>query len=137
MADTSLIGYRLPSFSFPVEAGKLRELNAAVLWNGDDQAAPTFSAIASFWTPPDPGAGLGLDLRRVLHGGTEWEYLGSVQAGDVLTVHTHIADVRSKVGKRGPMTVIVRAERYFNQHGEEVLVRRSEIIELAATQEQT
>lgn len=136
MTDTSLIGYRFPSYSFPVEDGKLRELNRAVLWDGGAQPAPTFSAIASFWIPPDPGGGMKRDLRRVLLGACEWEYLGPVQAGDVLTVHAHIADVREKVGRRGPMTSIVREERYLNQHGQEVMVRRSETLELAPRKEE-
>ncbi|WP_233809906.1 FAS1-like dehydratase domain-containing protein [Paraburkholderia sp. HP33-1] len=130
MADASLIGYRFPSFSFPVEEGKLREFSRAVLWEGGARPAPTFSAAASFWTPPDTGPGLNLDLKRVLAGGNEWEYLGLIAAGDVLTVHASITDVRHKAGKRGVMSIIVREARFVNQRGEEVLVQRSDIIEL-------
>lgn len=129
MADASLVGYRFPSFSFPVEQGKLREFSRAVHWGGGDRAAPTFSTTASFWTPPDPGPGLNLDLKRVLAGGNEWEYLGQIQAGDTLTVHSSVTEVREKMGRQGPMTVIVREARFVNQRGEEVLIQRSEIIE--------
>ena len=132
MADESLIGYQFPSFTFVVEAGKLREFSQAILWEDGAQAAPTFSTTASFWTPADTGPGMGLDMSRVLAGGNEWEFLGRLAAGDVLSVHASITDVRQKAGKRGIMSIVVREAHFVNQHGQTVLIQRSDIIEMPA-----
>lgn len=130
MADASLIGRTFPTFHFPVEEGKVREFSQAVHWSDGTQTAPTFSTASSFWTPPDTGSELDIDLSRVLAGGNEWEYLGPVHVGDVLTVHTSITNVEKKQGKRGEMTIITREMRFVNQHGDDVQIQRSFIIEM-------
>lgn len=137
MADANLIGYEYPPYTFPVERGKIREFARAV--RDDDPAcrdgatAPlTFSAVTGHWAPQRTDV-LGLDLRRVLAGGAEWEYLGEIRAGDELTVSSRIADVVHKTGSRGGMTLIITEHSFVNQRGETVLRQRSTAIELDAT----
>ncbi|MEV7011481.1 MaoC family dehydratase N-terminal domain-containing protein [Streptosporangium sp. NPDC051022] len=146
MVDRSgLIGHEYPSYSFPVEHGKVREFALAV--KNDDPVhhdveaaraagyahlpvSPTFSAVTSHWAVRSGPDVLGMDLKRVLAGGAEWEYLGDIVAGDVLTVRSRIADVLSKNGSRGPMTLVVTEYTFVNQRDETVLRLRSTVIEL-------
>jgi len=145
VADRGVIGHEYPPYSFPVEHGKVREFALAV--KDDDPVlhdldaaraaghphlpAPlTFSAVSSHWAPPPTRDVLGLDLRRVLAGGAEWEYLGEIVVGDVLTVRSRIADVLGKTGSRGPMTLVVTEQTFTNQHDQTVLRLRSTVIEL-------
>ncbi|GAA4232648.1 hypothetical protein FHR32_008607 [Streptosporangium album] len=145
MADRrDLIGHAYTPYTFPVEHGKVREFALAV--KDDDPVyrdvgvarsvgyrhlpmPPTFSAVTSHWAVRDEDV-LRLDLRRVLAGGAEWEYLGDVVAGDVLTVRAHIADVQEKTGSRGPMTLLITEYDFVNQHEETVMRVRSTVIEM-------
>ncbi|GAA0402820.1 hypothetical protein Acor_68260 [Acrocarpospora corrugata] len=139
MTDRSgLVGHTYPHYTVRVEHGKVREFALAV--KDDDPvyadeagrlpAPPTFSAVTSHWLPRERADVLGLDLRRVLAGGAEWEYLGEIVAGDVLTVRAHIAEVSEKTGSRGPMTLVVTEHEFVNQREETVLRLRSTVIEL-------
>ncbi|MFF3671812.1 FAS1-like dehydratase domain-containing protein [Microtetraspora malaysiensis] len=145
MTDRShLIGHTYTPYTFPVEHGKVREFAGAVKDDDpvyrDVEAAraagyahlpvpPTFSAVTSHWAVRDTDV-LGLDLRRVLAGGSEWEYLGDVVAGEWMTVRSRIADVQYKTGSRGPMTLVITEYDFVNQHEETVLRLRSTVIEL-------
>jgi acyl dehydratase len=144
MARTDLIGRELGTYTFPVEHGKVVEFAravhaldaahtdadaAAARGFGSVVAPPTFSAAAAHWTPPTAGD-MGLDLRRVLAAGAEWEYSGAIVAGDVLTVTGRVADVTTKTGRRGGMTLITRENTFVNQRGELVLTVRSTVAEL-------
>jgi acyl dehydratase len=140
-----LVGRSLPTYSFPVEAGKVMEFANAVLADDpvhtDPQAAaaegfpgvvapPTFSAAAQHWAPPASGTLLDLDLRRVLAAGAEWDYHQPIVAGDVLTVSGEVVSVEHKEGRRGGMTLITRENRFVNQRGELAMAVRSTVIEL-------
>ncbi len=142
---TGLIGHAYPPYSFPVEHGKVREFAVAVkdrdpVYLDVEKARsagyahlpvpPTFSAVTTHWAVRDGEDVLGLNLRRVLAGGAEWEYLGDVVVGDVLTVRSRIADVLDKSGSRGPMTLIVTEHEFVNQRAETVMRLRSTVIEL-------
>ncbi|GAA1002341.1 hypothetical protein Aple_000130 [Acrocarpospora pleiomorpha] len=147
MADRrDLIGHTYPPYTLPVEHGKVREFALAVkdadpAYRDLEEAhaagyrslpvPPTFSAVTSHWAARQDV--LGLDLRRVLAGGAEWEYLGEIVAGDVLTVRSRVADVQEKNGSRGPMTLIVTEHDFVNQQAETVLRLRSTAIELGET----
>ncbi|GAA2828136.1 FAS1-like dehydratase domain-containing protein [Kribbella solani] len=145
MSRDRLVGRRLPTYTFVVEAGKVAEFAAAVL--ADDPvhfdagaaaetgydgvvAPPTFSAAAQSWGRPAGDGGLELDLRRVLAGGAEWEYRAPIVAGDTLTVTGEIVSVERKSGRRGGMTLITRENRFVNQRDDLALVVRSTLIEL-------
>ncbi|MGH7819878.1 MAG: FAS1-like dehydratase domain-containing protein [Candidatus Binatia bacterium] len=92
----------------------------------------TFTMTQAFWDDPGNRIDLGLDMRRVLHGSQEFEYVRPVHAGDRLTAQGRIADVYKKPGKRGgEMTFVVLETEYKNQRGEVALYSRSTIIETA------
>jgi acyl dehydratase len=130
-----------------VERGKIREFARAIkddnpLYFDEEYAKqtagglmppPTFSMTLGFW---DDGRGrplLTYDVRRLLHGEQEFEYLAPIHAGDVLTATGRVADVYEKAGSRGgTMTFGVVETTFTNQRGEKVLVSRSVLIETAA-----
>jgi acyl dehydratase len=138
-----LVGTRYPTYSFPVERGKVMEFARAVMSDEPTQvdvgharaqgfddvvAPPTFSAVTSHWAPPMAEARL--DLRRVLAGGARWEYHRPIVAGDELTVETRVVSVDHKIGRRGGMTLIVRESTFTNQRGETAMSLRSTMIQL-------
>lgn len=139
----ALLATRIDPYEMHVERGKVVEFARAVLADDpvhtdvdaaraaghpDLVAPPTFSAVTGHWSPPRDV--LGLDLRRVLAGGNEWEYVRPVHAGEVLTVHTRVSDVTHKTGSRGGMTLMVLESEFRGTDGEPCLVNRSTVIEL-------
>ena len=133
------------AFTFPVEAGKVREFAIAVLdddnpiyWDVDHarahgfkapMAPPTFVQASSFWRPTDRSAAQ-RDMRRVLHGEQAYDYLHPIYVGDVLTVQTQPAERYEKTGRRGgSMTFVVNETTYTNHHGQVCVRVRSTSIE--------
>ena len=90
----------------------------------------TFLQTLSHW---DDGRGrlkLPFDLKRVLHGEQEYEFLLPIHAGDALTAVSRIVDMYEKPGRRGgTMTFGVTETEYRNQRGELVARARSVGIE--------
>ena len=147
MFDKSKIGQSFPPFTIEVERGKMRELALAI---GDDnpiyqsreaaQAAgypdvplyPTAPTIFNFWGNSKMGeqlVGLGINVKRILHGEEEYEYLAPINAGDTLTGVTTIIDGKSRQGRDGSSMDIVTLEiRYTNQHNQPVLNTREVIV---------
>jgi len=147
MFDKSKIGQSFPPFTIEVERGKMRELALAI---GDDnpiyqsreaaQAAgypdvplyPTAPTIFNFWGNSKMGeqlVGLGINVKRILHGEEEYEYLAPINAGDTLTGVTTIIDGKSRQGRDGSSMDIVTLEiRYTNQHNQPVLNARETIV---------
>lgn len=144
--EKDAIGRTSAPVTLRIEQGKIREFARAIkddnpVYFGEEYARreadgipppPTFSMTQAFW---DDGRGripLDMDLRRVLHGGQEFEYVAPIRAGDVLTAQGRVADVFKKPGKRGgEMTFAVLETEYRNQRDEVVLYSRSTIIETA------
>ncbi len=58
--------------------------------------------------------------KRVLNGGTDYEYFDTVCAGDVLTSRTKITSFNERVGSIGPMLITTRETAYTNQDGKVV-----------------
>jgi acyl dehydratase len=59
--------------------------------------------------------------RRVLNGGTEFEYTGiPICAGDVLTSVGKTVGIEETAGRLGPMLITRRESTYTNQNGEVV-----------------
>jgi hypothetical protein len=122
-----------------VERGKIWEfaracLNNAEAYNAPDAVAPpTFPRTISFWTPPGGGEQRGrggFDLRRVLHGEQEFEYVRPLRAGDVLTTESHVKETYEKEGKRGGTMQFVITETVFRDAaGEIVAYSRSTTIQ--------
>ncbi|MFD4818043.1 FAS1-like dehydratase domain-containing protein [Peribacillus butanolivorans] len=127
----ALIGKELDTFSFKVEAGKIRELAEAI---GDlreeylygEKLLPTFPTVIEYW-----GGGylawysLGLDKQKVLHGGQEYEYIRKIIPGDTITVHSIVEDAYTK----STLNFIILKKEYFNETGELVLRSSSTIVE--------
>ena len=139
MADKSIIGASLGTTTFPVERGKVREFARAILDEAPEYmsdkpvAPPTFTMTTAFWDrvpsgpTPDPGF---KDYRRVLHGEQQFEYLRPVNAGDMLTGETKIADVYTKEGSKGGTLYFVVFETVWkNQDGEDAVISRNVIVE--------
>src|SRR5262249_61277900 len=86
----------------------------------------TFSMTLGFWDEGRTRPLLTYDVRRLLHGEQEFEYLAPVYAGDTLTATGRVADVYEKAGSRGGvMTFGVIETTFTNQRGEAVLISRS------------
>ncbi|MEA2146585.1 MAG: hypothetical protein QOG59_2172 [Solirubrobacteraceae bacterium] len=114
--------------SFPVEEGKVMEFARAV-GDPDVETVPlTFTAVAGHWR--DQAAMvelLGLDLRRIVVGGSEWEYHAPFAVGDRLCGRRVVTDVQEKRG----MTILTLETRFHRADGELAVVQRDTVIELA------
>ncbi len=124
-----------------VERGKIAEFAHAVLNRSDAHdgpdavAPPTFPQSMALWRAraPRPAAGTGRegrDMRRILHGEQEFEYVRPLRAGDVLTAESQVKDTYEKEGKRGgTMTFIVSETIFRDQNGEIVAYSRGTSIQ--------
>jgi hypothetical protein len=125
------VGVVVDEVEFPVEEGKLRELARAVGVTSGDGVPLTFTAVAGHWR--DQAAMvelLGLELRRIVVGGSEWEYHARVEVGDRLRGRRIVTDVQQKEGARGTMTILTLETRFHRQDGELAVVQRDTVIEL-------
>ncbi|WP_406457438.1 MaoC family dehydratase N-terminal domain-containing protein [Streptomyces sp. NBC_00876] len=121
--DPAVIGSRTPAFSTVAERGRLRlfahatgqaeavhcDVEAARAAGHRDLPVPPTFLFCLEMDNPDRGsilAGLGIDVRAVLHGGQEFTYHAQAYAGDVLTFVTEVRDVYEKKG--GALRFIVR-----------------------------
>ena len=133
-----------------VERGKIAEFARAVLNESNEHskadavAPPTFPQTLSFWRAREArprggggGAGGARDMRRVLHGEQEFEYVRPLRAGDVLTATSKIVDEYEKEGKRGgTMRFVVSETQFRDQNGEIVAYSRgTSIVTSKATTE--
>jgi len=73
-------------------------------------------------------AGFKTDLKRVLNGGTDYEYFDDVCAGDVLTATMKISDIAEREGKMGPMLIVSTETTYKNKDGKTVCLLRGGFI---------
>jgi acyl dehydratase len=130
-----------------VERGKIREFATAIkdddpLYFDETYAAKdaggimppvTFLQTVGHW---DDGRGrvrVPFDLKRVLHGEQEYEFLAPIYVGDVLTVVSRIVDIYEKPGKRGgSMNFAVTETTYTNQRG--VVVARAKHVTIETGQ---
>ncbi|MEU7004915.1 MaoC family dehydratase N-terminal domain-containing protein [Nonomuraea sp. NPDC046570] len=145
MADARKAGYTWPSYVIRVERGKVVEFARALHFQNpifhdleaaraqgyaDLPAPPTFSAVSQHYGPAQSLDDIGVDLRRVLAGGAEWEYLADVVAGDELTVTPRVAAIERKQGGRGTMDVITMESEFADEKGQPVLRLRTTILEI-------
>jgi hypothetical protein len=130
----------VPKLEWVVERGKIAEFARAVMHESgahdgpDAVAPPTFPQSMALWRTrtgrsANVGRG-GLDMRRVLHGEQEFEYLRPLRAGDVLYAESHVKDRFEKEGKRGgTMTFIVSETIFRDEKGEIVAYSRGTTIQ--------
>ena len=81
---------------------------------------PAFSPGAARRGGPAAAARFSIPYKRVLNGGTEYEYFDEVCAGDVLTSQTKISGFDERTGSLGPMLITTRETTYTNQEGKVV-----------------
>jgi hypothetical protein len=137
-----------PGIEWVVERGKIAEFARAVLNTSEEYskpdavAPPTFPQTMAFWRMRQPrprggGGGGGRDMRRVLHGEQEFEYIRPLRAGDVLTATSKIVDEYEKEGKRGgTMRFVVSETELRDQSGDVVAYSRgTSIVTSKATTE--
>lgn len=150
MNDTSPIDTEPDEFPLPVESSKVREFAIALLDDDpiyqdagaaraagfEDIPAPLTFAAASSHFRDDllTFERLDMDLRRILHGESSWEYLAPVTVGDRLLGHRRLADVATRPGKRGgDMTLYTFETEFVNDRGHTVLRQRDVVIETGGT----
>jgi hypothetical protein len=125
------IGLIVDEVEFPVEEGKVREF-ALALGDSDLKTVPlTFCTVAGHWR--DQAAMvrlLGLDLRRVVVGGSEWEYHASVEIGDRLRGRRMLTAAEEKSSPRGTMTILTLETRFHRNDGALAVIQRDTVIEL-------
>jgi acyl dehydratase len=153
VADQSKLGFEFPVYTFTVEKEKIIEFAIAVSQKDsreeinpiyyDEEAAkkagyqgipvpPTFPTVSFFWT----GGGLmatvktlGIDLSKLLHREEEYEYFGSIYAGDVITRKMKVVEMSRKGKRYRVVDVTVLESELINQRGELVLKYRTKLIE--------
>lgn len=133
---------------FPVERGKIHEFANSIMDDNphyhDESAAqadglatvvapPTYASVASYFLNAERGPGMGdLDMRYVLHGGSEWTFERPIMAGDILTSEPGETSSYEKQGKRGGTMKFIDSETiYKDQNGEIVMRLKSTLIQTA------
>ncbi len=83
--------------------------------------APVYSPGGRTGDPSEMGGrGYSIPYKRVLNGGTDYEYFDTVCAGDVLTARSKISGFNERTGSIGPMLITTRETAYTNQDGKVV-----------------
>lgn len=125
------IGMKLEAYTFRIEKGKIRELALAI---GDlqeeyltgERILPTFPTVIDFWGGGASASDLlGLNVKKVLHGEQEYEYIGEIKPGDEITVSGVVENAYTK----SAMNFVILKKEFVNQNGELVLISRSTVIE--------
>lgn len=140
MVDKSKVGLTDEPSTMPVERGKIREFaracktgNPEYIEDREPVVPPTFLTTRNFWMTAEtsPSAMLGMDLRRVLHGGEEYVFHGPPpRAGTELTFQTRVDKIYEKEGKRGgTMAFAETVTEFRDPAGNLVAECRSTVIE--------
>jgi N-terminal half of MaoC dehydratase len=141
--DESVIGKDLPPITLTVDAGRLRffakaigetnpvftDLETAKAAGHRDLPVPPTYLFGIELESPDPFAwlaGIGVDLRRVLHGEQSFTYHSTAVAGDVLTATPRIGNVYSKKG--GALELIEKASTVTRENGDLVAELKTVIV---------
>jgi acyl dehydratase len=81
------------------------------------------------------GARFAIPYKRVLNGGTDYEYFPDgpdgdvICAGDTITARSRIAGFEETTGSLGPMLITRRETTYTNQHGKVVCKMHGTVIQ--------
>ncbi|HNQ19167.1 MAG: MaoC family dehydratase N-terminal domain-containing protein [Smithellaceae bacterium] len=155
MVDKTKVGFEFPAYTMRVEEAKIAEFAAAVALKDntneinpiycDAEAAkkagyrgipvpPTFMTSFFFLTGglKEIIRTLNIDLGRLLHSEEEYEYLGQIYAGDVITRKMRVVDIyeRGKKDRGGRfVNVTVLETEVINQQGKLVGKVRSTMVE--------
>jgi len=121
MLDRNFIGYEfepsevtIQSYQITQFANAIRDtnpiyydLNEAKAQGFEDiPVPPTFFARMSYSGEKNFYATLGIDFKKLLDGGKEYNYYSQCVAGDTLVYQTKVENIVEKEGKRGKMDII-------------------------------
>jgi acyl dehydratase len=138
--DRAAIGRTSEPIVYDVERGHIRRFVEAI---GDpnpiyvSEEAARAAGYARIPAPPtfvcalrpnDARAGMGIDMRKVLHGEQEFEFRRPVLCGDRLTLVQRIADIHEKQGKGGVMDMLLLETTATDAQGETVFLARATIV---------
>lgn len=141
MLDASAVGKEYPSFTFEVDRSKIKELCHAIGDNNpiffdreyakkqgykDTPASLTFASLMNFWGYPeiwDRMIEIGVDVKRLLHAGEEYEYFEPIYPGDIVKGMVSVESVRSS-----DTMDIASFKTTFSRDGKTVLIARMKIV---------
>ncbi|MEX2373293.1 MAG: MaoC family dehydratase N-terminal domain-containing protein [Dehalococcoidia bacterium] len=63
------------------------------------------------------GGGLKIPYKRILNGGTTYEYMEPICAGDVISSRSQVAEFQERTGSIGPMLIVYRETTYTREDG--------------------
>ena len=117
------VGHTDPIF-YDEAAAKARGFRSIVAPPGF-LGTPIFNPGARGGAPAEMGGGRGFSIpyKRVLNGGTDYEYFPDndvICAGDTITARSKIAGFEETEGSLGPMLITKRETTYTNQDGKVV-----------------
>jgi acyl dehydratase len=117
------VGHKDPVF-FDEAAAKARGYRGIVAPPGF-LGTPIFNPASGSGGAPGEmgGRGYSVPYKRVLNGGTDYEYFPEADvicAGDTITARTKISGFEESEGSLGPMLITRRETTYTNQHGKVV-----------------
>jgi hypothetical protein len=116
------VGHTDPIF-YDEDAAKARGYRSIVAPPGF-LGTPAFRPRMGGGTPGEMGGrGFSVPYKRVLNGGTDYEYFpdeDAVCAGDTITARSKIAGFDEAEGSLGPMLITKRETTYTNQRGKVV-----------------
>ena len=125
------VGVESEPKTHPIEAGAIRKFADAIgdpspAFRGDAPVAPpTF--LRSLDAGP-PVADFESPYPDLLDGGSEWEYVRPVRAGDSITVTEALVDIAEKSGRLGPMLLTTWETRYVDDVGATVATQRNTLV---------
>jgi acyl dehydratase len=64
-----------------------------------------------------PGGGMNIPYKRILNGGTTYEYFEPVCAGDVIKARSKLTELQERTGSIGPMLIAYRETTFRRQDG--------------------
>jgi acyl dehydratase len=135
------IGVESEPITHDVERGAIRLFAQAIgdpnpLFNDEKQARKT--RFGGMIAPPTyvrllmpremPRVDIPNMPKRLLDGGSEWEFYEPIRPGDRITVIARLADLRETEGRMGTMVVRVTEVRYSNQFNELCTIQRMSLI---------
>jgi len=110
------VGHTDPIF-FDETAARARGYRALVAPPGYLGTPVTHRGPGTMINVPTPVAELRIPYKRVLAGGTSYEYLQPVVAGDVVTSRSKIVRFEERLGSIGPMLITYYETAYTRQDG--------------------
>ncbi|MDP9236784.1 MAG: MaoC family dehydratase N-terminal domain-containing protein [Chloroflexota bacterium] len=117
------VGHRDPIF-YDEAAAKARGYRSIVAPPGF-MGTPVFNPNSGGGGAPGEmgGRGYSIPYKRVLNGGTDYEYFPEADvicAGDTITARSKVSGFEESTGSLGPMLITKRETTYTNQHGKVV-----------------